>query len=75
VEWFVLWSLKLWPDRSLNFISAASILGLCEAVKVQFSDPYKNVGKTKVLYFLWRQNGSNDPTLGDCDYDYYFITT
>ena len=33
-----------------TFISAASILRLCEAVKVQFSDPYKNVGKTKVLY-------------------------
>ena len=33
-----------------NFISDASILRLCEAVKVQFSDPYKNEGKTKVLY-------------------------
>jgi hypothetical protein len=40
----------VWPARGLNnFISAASILRLCEAVKVQFSDPYKNVGKTKVL--------------------------
>jgi hypothetical protein len=39
------------PARSLNnFISAASILRLCEAVRVQFSDPYKSVGKTKVLY-------------------------
>jgi hypothetical protein len=37
--------------RGLNsFISAASILRLCKAVKVQFSHPYKNVGKTKVLY-------------------------
>jgi len=51
MESFVLWSLKVWPARGLNnFISAASILRLCETVKVQFSDPYKNVGKTKVLY-------------------------
>ena len=36
MESFVLWSLKLWPARGLNnFISAASILRLCEAVKVQ----------------------------------------
>jgi hypothetical protein len=50
MESFVLWSLKVWPARGLNkFISAVSILRLCEAVKVQFSDPYKNVGKTKVL--------------------------
>ena len=48
---FVLWSLKVWPARGLNnFISAATILRLCETVKVQFSDPYKNKGKTKVLY-------------------------
>jgi len=39
------------PEVSLySFISAAPILRLCEAVKVQFSDPYKNVGKTRVLY-------------------------
>jgi hypothetical protein len=45
-ESFVLWSLKVWPARGLNdFISAASILRLCEAVGVQFSNPYKNVGK------------------------------
>jgi hypothetical protein len=51
MELFVLWSLTVWPAKGLNnFISAASILRLCEAVKVQFSDPYKNVGKTKVLY-------------------------
>jgi len=51
MESFVLWSLKVWPARGLNnFILAASILRLREAVKVQFSDPYKNVGKTKVLY-------------------------
>ena len=51
MESFVVWSLKVWPARDLNdFTSAASILRLCEAVKVQFSDPYKNVGKTKVLY-------------------------
>jgi len=50
MESFVLWSLKVWPARGLNnFISAASVLRLCEAVKDQFSDPYKNVGKTKVL--------------------------
>jgi hypothetical protein len=48
---FVLWSLTVWPAKGLNnFIFAASILRLCEAVKVQFSEPYKNVGKTKVLY-------------------------
>jgi hypothetical protein len=53
MESFVLWSVKVWPARGLNnFISAASILRLCETVKVQFSDPYKNVGKTKVLYKL-----------------------
>ena len=41
------------PARSLNnFISAVSILRLCEAVRVQFSDPYKNVGKTKVSYIF-----------------------
>jgi hypothetical protein len=51
MESFVLWSFKVWPAGGLNnFISAASILRLCEAVKVQFSDPYKNVSKTKVLY-------------------------
>jgi len=51
MESFVLWSLKVWPGKDLNnFISAASILRLCEAVKVQFSDPYKNVGKARVLY-------------------------
>jgi hypothetical protein len=37
MESFVLWSLKVWPARRLNnFISAASILRLCEAVRVQF---------------------------------------
>ena len=35
-----------------NFISAASILRLCEAVRVQFSGPYKNIGKTSVLYIF-----------------------
>ena len=35
-----------------NFISAASILRLCKAVRVQFSDPYKNVGRTSVLYIF-----------------------
>jgi hypothetical protein len=51
MESFVLWSLKVWPAKGLNnLISAASILRLCEAVKVQFSDSYKNVGKTEVLY-------------------------
>jgi hypothetical protein len=50
MESFGLWSLTVWPARGLNnFISADSILRLCEAVKVQFSDPYKNVGKIKVL--------------------------
>ena len=39
------------PARGLNnFIYAASILRLCKAVRVQFSDPYKNVGRTSVLY-------------------------
>jgi hypothetical protein len=51
MESLVLWSLTVWPTKGLNnFISASSILRLCEAVKAQFSDPYKNVGKTKVLY-------------------------
>jgi len=41
----------VWPARGFsNFISAASILRLCKAVRVQFSDPYRNVGKTSVLY-------------------------
>ena len=44
MESFVLWSLKVWPARGLNnFISAASILRLCEAVEVQFSDPNFNL--------------------------------
>jgi len=43
----------VWPARGLsNFISVASILRLCEAVRVQFSDPYKNVGKSSVLYIF-----------------------
>jgi hypothetical protein len=50
MESFFFWSLTVWPARGLNkFISAASILRLCEAVKVKFSDPYKSIGKTKVL--------------------------
>ena len=41
------------PAKGLsNFISAASILRLCKAVRVQFSDPYKNVGKTSVFYIF-----------------------
>jgi hypothetical protein len=45
-----LWSLTVWPARGLNnFSSVASIFRLCEAVEVQFSYPYKNVRKTKVL--------------------------
>ena len=40
------------PEVSNNFLSAASILFLCKAVRVQFSDPYKNIGKTKMLYIL-----------------------
>jgi len=35
-----------------NFISAASILRLCKAVRFQFSDPYTNVGKTSLLYIF-----------------------
>ena len=35
-----------------RLFSAASILRLCKFVRVQFSDPYKNVGKTKVLYIF-----------------------
>ena len=43
----------MWPARGLsNFISAASILRLCKAVRVQFSDPHKNIGKTSVLYIF-----------------------
>jgi len=41
------------PARGLsNFIPAASILRLCKAVRVQFSDPHKNVGKTSVFYIF-----------------------
>ena len=41
------------PARGLSkFISAASILRLCKAVTVKFSDTYKNVGKTGVLYIF-----------------------
>ena len=43
----------VWPARGLsNFISAATILRLCKAVRVQLSDPYKNIGKTSVFYIL-----------------------
>jgi len=43
----------VWPARGLsNFISAASILRLYKAVRVKFSDPYKNVGKISVLYIF-----------------------
>jgi hypothetical protein len=39
------------PETSIIPFFAALILRLCEAaVNVQFSDPYKNVDKTKVLY-------------------------
>jgi hypothetical protein len=51
----------VWPARGLNnFISAISILCLCEAAEVQFSDPYKNVGKTKR-----RNTGENSCNSGD----------
>ena len=33
-------------------VSVTSFLHLCEAVRVQFSDPYKNVGKTIMLYIF-----------------------
>jgi len=40
-------------ECSLPEVSITSFLPLlCRAVRVQFSDPYKNVGKTKVLYFF-----------------------
>ena len=43
----------MWFARGLsNFISAASIIRRCKAVRVQFSDPYKNVGKISVLYIF-----------------------
>jgi hypothetical protein len=45
-----------------NFISAASILRLCKAVRVKFSHPYKNVGKTKVLYIFKIQLKSGPST-------------
>jgi hypothetical protein len=38
------------PEVSIT--SAASILRLCNAVKVQFSDQHKNIGKTKVFYIF-----------------------
>jgi len=37
------------PTRCTNF---ASILLLSKAVTVQFSDPYKNIGKSSVLYIF-----------------------
>jgi hypothetical protein len=50
MESFVLWSSKVWPARGLNSLASATlILLLCDVVKVQFSEPYKNVGKTEVL--------------------------
>ena len=53
MESFVLWSLKVWPAKGLNnFISAASILRLCEAVKVQFSDLYRNIIHRMYSYSL-----------------------
>jgi hypothetical protein len=50
----------VYPAKGLsNFIFAASIFRLCKAVsrlckavRVQFSGPYKNVGKTKVMYIF-----------------------
>ena len=33
-------------------VSVTSILRLCKAVRVQFSDPHKNVGKTSVFYIF-----------------------
>ena len=48
MESFVLWSLKVWPAKGFNnSISAASILHLCQS---PIFDPYKNVGKNRVLY-------------------------
>ena len=43
----------MYPARGLsNFISAASIFRLCNAVTVQLSDPYKNAGKASVFYIF-----------------------
>jgi hypothetical protein len=43
MESLVLWSLTVWPAKGLNnFISAASVVRLCEAVKVQ-SVFYKDI--------------------------------
>jgi hypothetical protein len=38
------------PEVSITSFLPLQIFRLCKAVRVQFSDPYKNVGKTKVLY-------------------------
>ena len=60
----------MWPARGLsNFISAASVRRLCKAVRVQLSDPYKNVGKTiaKETYVL-TQVGSGAKCLLDVYY-------
>jgi len=40
------------PEVSITSFLPLSILRLCKAVRVQFSDPYKNVGKTKMLYIF-----------------------
>ena len=43
----------MYSARGLNnFISAFSIPHLCKAVKVHFSDPYKNVGKISLFYIF-----------------------
>jgi hypothetical protein len=50
MESFLVLSLNVLPAKSRNkIISAPANIKISEAVKVQFSDPYKNVGKTKVL--------------------------
>ena len=40
------------PEVTVTSFSATSILRLCKAVRVQFSDPYKIVGKNSVFYIF-----------------------
>jgi len=40
------------PVVSITLFLLLQFFCLCKAVRTQFSDPYKNVGKTKVLYIF-----------------------
>jgi len=68
IQWFIIWlMMKIMimihvlfcghkgcslPEVTVTSFSATSILRLCKAVRVQFSYPYQNVGKTSELYIF-----------------------